>query len=56
MIKPLHPALFSFTVLPAITAAVVAVLLTMENQSDLARYAAVLGLSYIVGAVPWGGK
>ena len=54
MIKPLHPALFSFTVLPAITAAVVAVFLTMENQSELARYAAVLGLSYIVGSVSWG--
>ncbi len=54
MNKPLHPALFSFTVLPAITAAVVAVFLTMENESELARYAAVLALSYIVGSVPWG--
>ena len=54
MNKPLHPALFTFTVLPAITAAVVAVFLTMEDESDLARYAAVLSLSYIVGSVPWG--
>jgi len=28
--------------------------LTMENESELARYAAVLALSYIVGSVPWG--
>ena len=54
MIKPLHPAIFSFAVLPAITAAVVAAFLTMENESALARYAAVLALSYIVGSVPWG--
>ena len=54
MNKPLHPALFSFTVLPAITAAVVAVFLTMENESEPARYGAVLALSYLVGSVPWG--
>jgi len=54
MNKPLHPALFSFTVLPAITAAVVVVFLTMENESEPARYAAVLFLSYIVGSVPVG--
>ena len=54
MNKPLHPALFTFTVLPAIAAAVVAVFLPMEDESDLARYAAVISLSYIVGSVPWG--
>ena len=54
MNKPLHPALFSLTVLPAITAAVVAVFLTMEDQPDAARYAAVLALSYVFGSVPWG--
>lgn len=54
MNKPLHPALFGFTVLPAIIAAVVAAFLTLENESELARYAAVLALSYIVGSVPWG--
>lgn len=46
--------MFSFTVLPAITAAVVAAFLTMENESEPARYAAVLALSYLVGSVPWG--
>ena len=40
--------------LPAITAAVVAVFLTMENESELARYTVVIALSYIVGSVPWG--
>jgi glycerol-3-phosphate acyltransferase PlsY len=54
MNKPLNPAFFGFAVLPAITAAVVAVFLTMENESELARYSVVIALSYIVGSVPWG--
>ena len=28
--------------------------MTMENESELARYSVVIALSYIVGSVPWG--
>lgn len=46
--------LLSLLVLPALTAAVVLVFLTMENSPWMAQYAAVLPLSYLLGSVPWG--
>ena len=46
--------LLSLLVLPVLTAAVVLVLLTMENSPWMAQYATVLPLSYLLGSVPWG--
>ena len=46
--------LLSLLVLPALTAAVVLVFLTMENSPWMAQYAEVLPLSYLLGSVPWG--
>lgn len=54
MNRPLPVTLFSLTVLPLIAGSVVAVILTMDNQSQEARYAAILALSYLIGSVPWG--
>lgn len=50
----MHPVLFGATVLPMMTAAVVLVFLTLGNASTLVQYAAVLPLSYLIGAMPWG--
>ena len=54
MNRPLHPAVFSLTVVHLLTASLVVVFITMENQSVAAQYAAVLALAYLVGSVPWG--
>ena len=54
MNRPLPPVVFGLTVLPLITAAVVVVFLTMEDQADAAQYAAVIALCYLIGSVPWG--
>ena len=48
------PTLFSLVVLPLVTAAVVAVFLAMGEAPEAARYAAVLPLAYLIGAMPWG--
>ena len=54
MNKALSPAVFTLTVLPLLTASVVVVFLTMEGESAVAQYAAVLALAYLIGSVPWG--
>ena len=54
MNKALTPAVFTVVVLPALTASVVVVFLTMEDEAAVAQYALVLALSYLVGSVPWG--
>ncbi len=54
MNKVLTPGVFAITVLPLLTAAVVAVFLTMEGESAVAQYASVLALAYLLGSVPWG--
>lgn len=45
---------FGLTVLPLLGVAVALVLLTMGSQPEAAKYAAVLPLAYVVGAIPWG--
>ena len=40
--------------IPFIIAGVVAALLTMEDQSELVRYSAVLPLAYLLGSISWG--
>ena len=54
MIFRLTPLVFTLTVLPVIAAAVVLALLTMPHQAPIARYAAVLTISYLLGSIPWG--
>ena len=54
MNSPLSPTVFIMTVLPALIAAVVAVFLTMDSESGVAQYAAVLVLAYLLGSIPWG--
>ncbi len=51
----LNPTIiFALTGLPLLAAAFVAVLLTMGGQPKPVQYAAVLGISYLLGSVPWG--
>ena len=45
---------FGLTVLPLLGVAVALVLLTMGSQPEIARYAAVLPLAYVIGSMPWG--
>jgi len=47
-------ALSSLLAVPALIAASVAALLTLSEAPTLYRYAAVLPLAYIMGALPWG--
>ena len=54
MILRLTPLVFTLTVLPVIGAAVVLTLITMPHQAPIARYAAVLTISYLLGSIPWG--
>ena len=54
MRSPLSPGIFSLTVLPMLTAAVVIVFLTMGDRPVAAQYGAVLVVSYLLGSVPWG--
>lgn len=54
MNKALNPAVFAMTVLPLLTASVVVVFLTMEDEAAAAQYASVLALAYLLGSVPWG--
>ena len=54
MRNPLSPGIFSLTVLPILTAAVVVVFLTMGDKPVAAQYGAVLVISYLLGSVPWG--
>lgn len=50
----MRPALFSLTVLPLLAAAVVVALVAMPGAPELAVYAVLLLLSYLVGSIPWG--
>ena len=51
----LNPTIiFALTGIPLLAAAFVAVLLTMGGQPKPVQYAAVLGISYLLGSVPWG--
>ncbi len=54
MKSPLKPGLFSITVLPCLTAAVLTAFLVMEGRPAAAQYAVVLILAYLLGSVPWG--
>ena len=54
MRTPISPGIFSLTVLPILTAAVVIAFLTMGDKPVAAQYGAVLVLSYLLGSVPWG--
>ena len=54
MSRRLSPIVFSLTVLPLMAASLVAVFLTMKDESAVARYAAVLALAYLLGSIPWG--
>lgn len=47
-------ALSSLIAVPVLVAASVAALLTLSDAPTLYRYAAVLPLAYIMGALPWG--
>ncbi len=46
--------IFALTGIPLLAAAFVAVLLTMGGQPKPVQYAAVMGISYLLGSVPWG--
>ncbi len=53
--KPqLPPIMFALVVIPLLAAAVATVWFAMPREAHLAQYAAVLGLSYLLGSVPWG--
>ena len=54
MNRPLPPLLFSLTVLPLITASMLVVFLTMENEAEVAQYPAVIAVAYLFGSIPWG--
>jgi len=54
MNKALTPTVFAMAVLPLLTASVVVVFLTMEDEAAAAQYASVLVLAYLLGSVPWG--
>ena len=54
MRSPISPIVFSLTVLPILTAAVVIVFLTMGDKPVAAQYGAVLVLAYLLGSMPWG--
>jgi len=54
MNRPSPTIIFAVAGLPLLAAAFVAVLLTMGNQPKPAQYAAILGISYLLGSVPWG--
>ena len=47
-------ALSSLIAVPLLAAAAVAALLTLSDAPVLYRYAAVLPLAYVIGALPWG--
>ena len=54
MNRPLPPILFSLTVLPLVTASMVVVFLTMENEAEVVQYPAVIAVAYLFGSIPWG--
>ena len=48
------PVLCSLAALPLLAAVSVVALLTMPGASAVARYAVVMPLAYLIGALPWG--
>ena len=54
MNRSLPPLLFSLTVLPLVTASMVVVFLTMENEAEVVQYPAVIAVAYLFGSIPWG--
>lgn len=54
MNRPTAKIIFALIGLPLLAAAFAAVLLTMGDQPKPAQYATVLGISYLLGSVPWG--
>ena len=54
MNRPFKSIIIQAVAIPFIIAGVVIVLLTMDGQSEAARYSAVLPLAYLLGSVSWG--
>ena len=54
MNRPPKPIIIQAVAIPFIIAGVVIVLLTMDGQSESARYSAVLPLAYLLGSISWG--
>ena len=54
MSRPPTSIIIQAVAIPFIIAGVVAALLTMEDQSELVRYSAVLPLAYLLGSISWG--
>ncbi len=54
MNQSVRPVALSLVALPLIAALVIVMFLTMEGESGVAQYAAVLGLAYLIGSIPWG--
>ena len=53
--KPqLPPIMFALVVVPLLAAAVVTLWFAIPHEAHPAQYVAVLGLSYLLGSVPWG--
>jgi glycerol-3-phosphate acyltransferase PlsY len=50
----MHPALFSFLMLPLLVAGVVTAFLIMEDGPEALQYGSVLSLAYLIGSIPWG--
>ena len=54
MNRPPKSIIIQAVAIPFIIAGVVIVLLTMDGQSESARYSAVLPLAYLLGSISWG--
>ena len=54
MNRPPKPIIIQAVAIPFIIAGVVIVLLTMDGQSESARYSAILPLAYLLGSISWG--
>ena len=54
MNQSVRPVALSLVALPLIAALVIVMFSTMEGESGVAQYAAVLGLAYLIGSIPWG--
>ena len=54
MNRPFKSIIIQAVAIPFIIAGVVIVLLTMDGQSEAARYSAVLPLAYLLGSISWG--
>lgn len=54
MNRPFKSIIIQAVAIPFTIAGVVIVLLTMDGQSEAARYSAVLPLAYLLGSISWG--